>query len=156
MKFRETTAALLLTSLGLTGLTGCAAGGNAETRNIRQVTDGVEKDLSAIKLRNVKIVALPDGSGTLVGFVVSHDDKADQLVGISINNQMAQLEGATILNKNVPVIFEGDTATARAKVLALGEKAGYRVPVVFYFANAGKIELDALIVTNTGIYSSIL
>ncbi len=156
MKFRATTSTLLLTSLGLTSLTGCAAGGSAETRNIRQVTDGVEKDLSAIKLRNIKVVALPDGSGTLVGFVVSHDENADQLVGISINNQMAQIEGATILNKNVPVIFEGDIATAKAKVLALGEKAGYRVPVVFYFANAGKIELDALVVTNTGIYSSIL
>ena len=156
MKFRETTAALLLTSLGLTGLTGCAAGGNAETRNIRQVTDGVEKNLDAIKLRNVKVVALPDGSGTLVGFVVSHSDDADQLVGISINGQMAQLQGANVLNKNVPVIFEGETATAKAKVLALGEKAGYRVPVVFYFATSGKIELDALVVANTGIYSSIL
>ena len=156
MKFRETTAALLLTSLGLTGLTGCAAGGNAETRNIRQVTDGVEKNLDAIKLRNVKIVALPDGSGTLVGFVVTHSDDADQLVGISINGKMAQLQGANILNKNVPVVFEGEAATAKAKVAALGERAGYRVPVIFYFANSGKIELDSLIVANTGIYSSIL
>ena len=156
MKFRATTSALLLTSLGLTTLTGCAAGRNAETRNIRQVTDGVEKNLDAIKIRNIKVVALPDGSGTLVGFIVSHSDDADQLVGVSINGQMAQLQGANVLNKNVPVIFEGDTATTKAKVLALGEKAGYRVPVVFYFANAGKIELDALIVSNTGIYSSIL
>ena len=156
MKFRATTSALLLTSLGLTTLTGCAAGGSAETRNIRQVTDGVEKNLDAIKIRNVKVVALPDGSGTLVGFVVNYSDAADQLVGVSINGQMAQLQGANILNKNVPVIFEGEAATAKAKVAALGEKAGYRVPVIFYFANSGKIELDSLVVANTGIYSSIL
>ena len=46
-------------------LTGCAAGGNAPTRLIKQVTDGVEKDIGDLKIRNVKIIALPDGSGTL-------------------------------------------------------------------------------------------
>jgi len=54
------------------------------------------------------------------------------------------------------VIFEGDSANAKAKVALLGEKAGYRVPVIFYFAKSGKVELDTLIVPNTGIYSSIL
>ena len=156
MKFRETTAALLLTSLGLTGLTGCAAGGNAETRNIRQVTDGVEKDLSAIKLRNVKIVALPDGSGTLVGFIVNQAQEADGLAAITINGQRAELVSDVVLNQNKPMIFEGDSANAKAKIAALGVKPGYRVPVVMYFVNGGKVELDALVVANTGIYSSIL
>ena len=41
-------------------LTGCAAGGNAPTRLIKQVTDGVEKDIGDLKIRNVKIIALPD------------------------------------------------------------------------------------------------
>jgi hypothetical protein len=152
MNFRRLIAALL--SLGL--LTGCAAGGNAPTRMIREVTDGVETDSGDMKLRNVKVVALPDGSGTLIGFLVNHNDSPDQLVAVSINGQMAEVQGDGVLAKNQPVIFEGDSANAKAKVATLGEKAGYRVPVIFYFAKSGKVELDALIVPNTGIYSSIL
>jgi hypothetical protein len=60
------------------------------------------------------------------------------------------------LLKNKPMIFEGESANAKAKIAALGVKPGYRVPVVFYFAKSGKVELDALVVANTGIYSSIL
>ena len=156
MNLRAT--ALLLTSLGLVtpALTGCAAGGSAETRNIRQVTDGVEKDLEAIKVRNIKVVALPDGSANLVGFLVNHSDTPDQLVNVTLNNQTALLQGDGILLRNRPVIFEGDSATAKAKVALLDAKPGYRVPVALYFANGGKLELDALVVENTGIYTSIL
>jgi hypothetical protein len=137
-------------------LTGCAAGGNAPTRIIKQVTDGVEKDAGDLKLRNVKVIALPDGSGTLIAFIVNHNDVADQLAAVTINGQRAELVTNTVLNKNKPMIFEGDSANAKAKVSTLGEKPGYRIPVVFYFATGGKVELDALVVANTGIYSSIL
>lgn len=145
--------ALLLTSFGLTS---CAAGGGAETRHIKQVTDGVERDIADLKLRNVKVVALPDGSGTLIGFIVNHSDSPDQLVGITINGQAADYQSEVILEKNMPMYFEGDSANAKAKVAALNEISGNRVPVVFYFAKAGKIELSALVVKNEGIYSSIL
>ncbi len=144
---------MLLTSLALTG---CAAGGSAETRNIKQVTDGVEKDLSDIKIRNVKIVALPDGSGTLVGFIVNHGDEADQLIGLTINNQPVELTTEAVLTKNKPMIFEGESANAKAKVAVLGEKPGYRVPVTLVFAKSGKIDMSAIIVKNEGVYSSIL
>jgi hypothetical protein len=137
-------------------LTGCAAGGQAPTRIIKQVTDGVEKDAGDLKIRNVKIVALPDGSGTLVGFIVNHSDEVDGLAAITINGQRAELTTDVLLNKNKPMIFEGDSANAKAKIAALGAKPGYRVPVVMYFAKGGKVELDALVVANTGIYSSIL
>jgi hypothetical protein len=145
--------ALLLTSFGLTS---CAAGGNAETRLIKQVTDGVERDLGDLKLRNVKIVALPDGSGTLIAFITNHSDSPDQLVGITINGQQADYQSEVILEKNKPMFFEGDSANAKAKVATLNEVSGNRVPVVFYFAKAGKVEMSALIVKNEGIYNSIL
>jgi hypothetical protein len=54
------------------------------------------------------------------------------------------------------MFFEGDSANAKAKVATLNQVPGKRVPVVFYFAKAGKVELSALIVENEGIYSSIL
>ena len=153
MKSHRLIGALLSSSVFLTG---CAAGGQAPTRNIKQVTDGVEKDLGDLKIRNVKIVALPDGSGTLVGFIVNHNDAPDQLAAIAINGQRADLATEAILTKNKPMFFEGESANAKAKVATLGSKPGYRVPVVLYFANGGKAELDALVVANTGIYSSIL
>ena len=142
--------------LGSVTLTGCASGGQAPTRIIKQVTDGVEKDLGDLKIRNVKIVALPDGSGTLVGFIVNHNDNADQLAAIVVNGQRAELATEAVLTKNDPMIFEGDSANAKAKIATLGATPGYRVPVIFYFAKGGKVELDALVVANTGIYSSIL
>jgi hypothetical protein len=137
-------------------LTGCAAGGNAPTRLIKQVTDGVEKDIGDLKIRNVKIIALPDGSGTLIGFIVNHSDEVDQLVAITVGGQRADLLSDVQLLKNKPMIFEGESANAKAKIASLGVKPGYRVPVVLYFAKSGKVELDALVVANTGIYSSIL
>ncbi len=145
--------ALLLTSFGLTS---CAAGGSAETRLIKQVTDGVERDVAELKLRNVKVVALPDGSGTLIAFITNHSDSPDQLVGITINGSVADYQSEEILEKNKPMFFEGDSANAKAKVATLNEISGNRVPVVFYFAKAGKVELSALVVKNEGIYSSIL
>ena len=153
MKSRRLIGALLASSVFLTG---CAAGGQAPTRIIKQVTDGVEKDLGDLKIRNVKIVALPDGSGTFIGFIVNHSDAPDQLAAIAINGQRAELVTEAILTKNKPMFFEGDSANAKAKIATLGAKPGYRVPVVLYFANGGKAELDALVVANTGIYSSIL
>ena len=153
MKSRRLIGALLSSSVFLTG---CAAGGQAPTRIIKQVTDGVEKDLGDLKIRNVKIVALPDGSGTFIGFIVNHSDAPDQLAAIAINGQRAELVTEAILTKNKPMFFEGDSANAKAKIATLGAKPGYRVPVILYFANGGKAELDALVVANTGIYSSIL
>ena len=137
-------------------LTGCADGGQAPTRIIKQVTDGVEKDLGDVKIRNLKIVALPDGTGTLVAFIVNHNESPDKLAAITVNGQRADLVSDAVLTKNTPMIFEGDSANAKAKVATLGAKPGYRVPVVLYFVNGGKAELDALVVANTGIYSSIL
>ena len=150
---RRLTIGLIASSMLLTG---CASGGQAPTRNIKQVTDGVEKDAGDLKIRNIKIVLLPDGSGTLVGFIVNHSDQLDQLAGIYINGQQAAITPTGPLQKNVPLIFEGESANAKAKVPQLGAIAGSRIPVDLYFAKAGKVRLDALIVDNTGIYSSTL
>jgi len=137
-------------------LTSCAAGGQAPTRNIKQVTDGVDKDAGELKIRNLLVVALPGGSATLVAYIVNQGEAPDQIAGITINGQKADLTTSAPLMTNKPMIFEGEAANAKAKVATLGAVAGARVPVVVYFANAGKVELDALVVDNTGIYSSIL
>jgi hypothetical protein len=77
-------------------------------------------------------------------------------VAITVGGQRADFLSDVQLLKNKPMIFEGESANAKAKIASLGVKPGYRVPVVLYFAKSGKVELDALVVANTGIYSSIL
>ena len=155
MKFRRLSAIALVALL-----TGCAAGQQAPTTQIKQVTDGVEANVGDIKIRNVVVVALPDGSGKLVGYLVNHNDAPDQLAAVSINFGAATLQGkdsaALVLKKNLPIQFEGDAANAKAKVATLSATPGQRVPVDFYFATAGKVRVSALVVSNTGIYNSIL
>ena len=137
-------------------LTSCAAGGQAPTRLIKQVTDGVDKDAGVIKIRNVVVVATDAGAGTLVAYIVNQSSDVDQLAGITINGQKADLTTAAPLSQNKAMIFEGESANAKSRVVTLGAIAGDRVPVVFYFAKAGKVSVDALVVEKAGIYSSIL
>ena len=57
--------ALLLTASAVT-LTGCGAtGADSPTRNIRQVTDGVEGQSGSIVIRNFYLVAKPDGTAEI-------------------------------------------------------------------------------------------
>ena len=155
MKFRRLSAFALVALL-----TGCAAGQQAPTTLIKQVTDGVDSTVADIKVRNVVVVALPDGSGTLISYLVNHSDTPDQLAAIAINlgnATIATKDGAAlVLKKNQPIQFEGDAANAKAKVTNLGAVPGQRISVDFYFANAGKLRVNALVVANTGVYSSIL
>ena len=155
MKFRRLSA-LALVAL----LTGCAAGQQAPTTLIKQVTDGVDANVADIQIRNVVVVALPDGSGTLIGYLVNHSDTPDQLAAVSINlgnATIATKDGAAlVLRKNQAIRFEGDTANAKAKVSKLDAVPGQRIAVDFYFATAGKVRVNALVVANSGIYNSIL
>ena len=70
---RRTLSALVIASLAVS-LTGCGAGHNAATRQVRQVTDGVEasitKDGNDIKVVNLLVVAAPGGNAVLVETVV--------------------------------------------------------------------------------------
>ena len=52
----KTIKKILVLTLLATTLTACGSGQTAETRMIKQVTDGVEAQSAEIRLRNVKIV----------------------------------------------------------------------------------------------------
>ena len=77
---RRTGIALLTLVLALS-LTACGAGFNAETRNITQVTDGVEgaiiNDQSEIKVRNLLIVETAEKAGVIVGTLINTSDTDD-------------------------------------------------------------------------------
>jgi PBP1b-binding outer membrane lipoprotein LpoB len=139
-----------------TFISGCAAGGNAETRLINQVTDGVEGESNEIQVRNLKVIKQVDGTGVLIGTFINWADEADAISSITIDGLPAVLIADSLdLNKNTPITFVGDIANADAAVANMTALSGYRIPVVVTFLKAAPIEFDALIVTADGIYTDI-
>lgn len=144
-------ALLTILIVALSALTGCAAGPNAATRLITQVTDGVDGESGAVKLRNFKLVLQPDSSAVMVGTIVNQDEAEDAVIAASINGERANIwaDGKNVdslpLTLNKPQIFAGPSATAYIYTEYLGVKAGYRVPVQIVLARGGIVELDVLI-----------
>jgi DnaJ-class molecular chaperone len=125
----------------------------AQTRLIKQVTDGVEGQSDEVRLRNVKVIKTTTGQGVLIGTLVNWSDQADAITSISINNQPAIYTAkASDLIKNKPITFVGQIANADAYIPVLDKSAGYRIPVTFTFARAAPLTLDTLIVNGDGIY----
>ena len=148
---------LLVLALITISLTGCGSGQTAETRMIKQVTDGVEGQSNELRLRNVLIVKDEMAQGILVATLVNWSDEADALTGISINDQAVTLSASSFnLAKNKPVIFAGPSANADAFIPQIANAIGERVDITFSFAKASPVKLNALIVQNDGIYSDLL
>jgi hypothetical protein len=139
-----------------TTVTGCASGQMAQTRLIKQVTDGVEAQSDEIRLRNVKVIKSSTGEGILIGTLVNWSDKTDAITSVSINNLPAIYTAKTSeLLRNKPITFVGQVANADAFISNLDKTPGYRIPVTFTFASAAPVTLDALIVNGDGIYETL-
>ena len=145
---RRTGIALLTLTLVLS-LTACGAGLNASTREMKQVTDGVEALISTngnlIKLLNIVVVETADGTGVLVGTVINSLATEDALLGVAVNGVVATVTGTNSLPQNSPIYFEGDSANAKAIIPGLNAKAGQHVPVTMFFARAGEITVLAIV-----------
>ena len=139
-----------------TTVTGCASGQMAQTRLIKQVTDGVEAQSDEIRLRNVKVIKSSTGEGVLIGTLVNWSDKTDAITSVSINNLPATYTAETSeLLRNKPITFVGQVANADAFISNLDKTPGYRIPVTFTFTNAAPVTLDTLIVNGDGIYENL-
>ena len=140
-------------------LTGCGAGLNASTRQISQVTDGVEayvvNEQNNIRVVNLLVVATADQNAVLVGTIVNAKDAPDTLLGIAINGTVATLTGKTTLLKNAPVIFEGDIANAKAVTSGFTVPAVVQTSVTLFFARAGEVTVEALVREAAGIYANV-
>jgi hypothetical protein len=146
---------LVLTILATT-LTACGSGQTAETRMIKQVTDGVEAQSAEIRLRNIKIIKNDLSQGILVGTLVNWSDQADAITGINIGGVAATLSGVKFdLLKNKPITFVGDSANADA-FAQISKVAGERIPITFTFATATPVTIDALVVAQDGIYENLV
>lgn len=144
----RTISVIVITALAFS-LSGCGAGQSASTRQINQVTDGVEasitQDGNNIKIVNLLVVAAPGGNAVLVGTIVNNGDTEDFLLGVAINGTSATYTGINVLPKNTPIIFEGERATAKVVLGGFGAPAGSRVQVGLFFAKAGVVNLDAIV-----------
>jgi hypothetical protein len=139
-----------------TTVTGCASGQMAQTRLIKQVTDGVEAQSDEIRLRNVKVIKSSTGEGILIGTLVNWSDNSDAITSVSINNLPTTYTAETSeLLRNKPITFVGQVANADAFIENLDKTPGYRVPVTFTFANAAPVTLDTLVVNGDGIYENL-
>jgi hypothetical protein len=146
---------LVLTILATT-LTACGSGQTAETRMIKQVTDGVEAQSAEIRLRNIKIVKNELSQGILVGTLVNWSDQVDAITGINIGGTAATLSNARFdLIKNKPITFVGDSANADAYA-QISKVAGERIAITFTFATAMPVTVDALVVAQDGIYENLV
>ena len=146
---------LVLTIVAAT-LTGCGSGRTAETRMIKQVTDGVEGQSNEIRVRNLLIVKNELSEGILVGTLVNWSDEVDAITGISINNLPTTVSSSRLeLRKNKPVVFAGESANADAAAI-INQSIGQRIPVIITFEKASPLTLDALIVENVEWYKDLL
>ena len=102
----------------------------------------------------VKTIALPDGSGTLIGFIVNHSDEVDQLVAITVGGQRADFLSDVQLLKNKPMIFEGDSANAKAKIAALGLKPGNLVVISGKY-KSGKTRFSLSLLRDFAVFGKI-
>ena len=140
-----------------TNITGCGSGQAAVTRNIKQVTDGVEAESNGIKLRNVLIVKTVNSEGVLVATVVNTTDEVDSIVGIAIGGAMATMAAkSSELVKNKPIIFGGESANSDAFIGGLSTAAGDRIDVTISFAKSAAVKVSALVVNSEGIYKDLV
>ena len=155
---RRIISAVVISTLAVS-LTGCAAGFNASTRQITQVTDGAEASIIStennIRVVNLLVVAAEGGTGVLVGTIVNAQETEDSLLGVAINGTVVQYTGKKNLPKNSPIIFEGPRANAKAVLTGFGAEAGTYVRVTMFFARAGEITEDVLVRENKDEYAGV-
>jgi copper(I)-binding protein len=159
MQLRKVAISLIVIA-SLSTLTACGAGQNAASRTITKVTDGAETevitDTSALKLRGLLLVAQPDGSAVLVGTIINANSTPDLLLGISAQNILATITTeSNVISENLPMIFEGNSANAKAVIPGLGIKAGNTVDISFFFENAGVVTVKAIVRDKRDTYAGV-
>ena len=154
-RFFTIIAALLIA----TSLTACGSGQNAATRNITQVTDGVELEVtqngSAIKIVNLLLVATENGDAVVVGTIINQGAETDQLLGIAVGGNTATLTGDTTLAQNAPLRFEGESANVKAFFSGVKPVAGRHVKLSLGFARAGLVTAEVIIRDKRDDYKNV-
>ena len=145
----------LFGALLILALTGCAAGPDAMTRNLRQVTDGVEGMSGSIKALNVLLVNQEDGSAVLVGTFVNSGEEPDAITSITANGVLGEILVSTLDEPSGPAIFEGDSKNSSARFPGLNARTSDRVELEVSFANSGPMKLSALVRAKAAEFANV-
>jgi len=150
-------AGLATVLVSVLALTGCgASGAGAPTRNIKQVTDGVEAQSGSVYIRDFLLVAQPDGSAAIVGTFINEEANTNSLTGITVGGIKATIAAPSFdLAQNSPIIFSGDSANATGTVPGLNAVAGTRVDVEVSFAHSPSVKLSALVRAKSDYFASV-
>jgi copper(I)-binding protein len=152
-----TTSISLALALTLTSCSG--AGPDAATRMIKRVTDGNEAVIKTngddIRISNLLVVATSDSAAVVVGNIVNRSDEADQLLTISAGGANSALSGETVLRKNKPLFFEGDSANAKAVFAGVNPVPGQTIDLTLGFARAGMVTVTAIIRDQRDVYAGV-
>ena len=142
-------------ALLVVALTGCAAGPDAMTRNLRQVTDGVEGVSGSIKALNVLLVAQEDGSAVLVGTFVNTSETNDEITSITANGIVGEISVSPLVQYTGPAIFEGESKNSSARFSGLNARASDHLELEVSFANSGPMKLSALVRAKAAEYANV-
>ena len=142
-------------ALLVVALTGCAAGPDAMTRNLRQVTDGVEGVSGSIKALNVLLVTQEDGSAVLVGTFVNSGEERDAITAITANGILGEISVSTLDQYSGPAIFEGDSKNSSARFPGLNARASDHVELEVSFRTAAPMKLSALVRAKAAEYANV-
>ena len=145
-----TIVALVLT------LAGCGAGRDAATLKPYTPTDGVAGAAQSIKIRDVVLVAMPDGNGVIVGTIVQTGPAQDRITGIIVNGKPASVTPASpVLSQNAPVRFAGERANASAVIPGLNAAPGALAKIEIVFETSGTVSLDAIVRDNQKEFAGV-
>ena len=145
----------LFGALLILALTGCAAGPDAMTRNMRQVTDGVEGVSGSIKALNVLLVTQEDGSAVLVGTFVNSGEERDAITAVTANGIPGEISVSTLDQYSGPAIFEGESKNSSAIFPGLNARPSDHVELEVSFANSGPMKLSPLVRAKSDIYANV-
>jgi hypothetical protein len=142
-------------ALLVVALTGCAAGPDAMTRNLRQVTDGVEGVSGSIKALNVLLVTQEDGSAVLVGTFLNTSETNDEITSITANGIVGEISVSPLVQYTGPAIFEGESKNSSARFSGLNARVSDHVELEVSFRTAAPMKLSALVRAKATEYANV-
>jgi len=146
---------LLLVSAVLLSVTSCGLGTQVPQTSLQgPAGDGVSATIGSLKVIGATVVLTEAGQAVLSASVYNEATKADALVQIAINDVSAGLTPADITVPGQGLVRFGFNSNSSAEVTT-NIKVGSYVKVTFLFASAGRLDIRALVVAQTGIYADV-
>ena len=145
-------------------LAACSAGDSAATLQVKPDNPyaSISTNGAAIKLNGITVVTDAQGSApasVLVNIAngnantTSNPDASDTLTAVSVDGVPAVLSGPVTV-PGLGSVLLGGPGQPSATVPTLTKTPGQNTTVVFTFAKAGSVQVQALVTTGTGEYAS--